>query len=194
MFAPPYKARRYLASLNPKGYVSAKAEIYCDSLTLGAHVFVGDRVVICDMQEGAGVVKLGNHAHVHRGTIIEVGDGGSLCIGADSHIQPDCLFAAYAAPIQIGKHVQIAAGCRFYPYDHSYAAGKLIAAQPLQTKGGIVLENDVWLGAGVTVLDGARIGQGAVIGAGAIVKSDIPPNAIAVGVPARVIGMRPGEE
>ena len=192
LFAPPYKARRYLASLNPKGYVSAKAEIYCRSLRLGAHVFLGDRVVICAMHEDAGVVELGDRVHLHRGTIIEVGAGGSLAIGADTHIQPGCLFAAYMAPIKVGEHVQIAPGCRFYPFDHSYAAGELIAAQPLQTKGGIVLEDDVWLGAGVTVLDGVRIGHGAIIGAGAVVKSDIAPDAIAAGVPARVIGMRNG--
>ena len=60
----------------------------------------------------------------------------------------------------------------------------------MQTKGGIVIEDDVWLGFGVIVLDGVRIGKGAVIGAGAVVTKDIPEGAIAAGIPARVIKMR----
>jgi galactoside O-acetyltransferase len=48
-----------------------------------------------------------------------------------------------------------------------------------------VIEDDVWLGAGVVVVDGVRIGQGSVIGAGAVVSQDIPPYSIAVGSPAK---------
>jgi len=54
----------------------------------------------------------------------------------------------------------------------------------------IIIENDVFIGANVTVLDGVRIGNGSVIGAGAVVTADIPPYAIAVGVPAKLIKYR----
>ena len=54
----------------------------------------------------------------------------------------------------------------------------------------IIIENDVFIGANVTVLDGVKIGNGAIIGAGAVVTKDIPPYAIAVGVPARVVKYR----
>ncbi|MCI9362449.1 MAG: CatB-related O-acetyltransferase [Hungatella sp.] len=57
-------------------------------------------------------------------------------------------------------------------------------------KGDIILEDDVWIGANVTVLSGVHIRQGAVIAAGAVVASDIPPYAIAGGVPAKVIKYR----
>lgn len=54
----------------------------------------------------------------------------------------------------------------------------------------IIIGNDVFVGANVTVLDGVSIGDGAVIGAGAVVTKDIPPYAIALGVPAKVVKFR----
>ena len=54
----------------------------------------------------------------------------------------------------------------------------------------VMIENDVFIGSNVTILDGVRIGNGAIIGAGAVVTKDIPPYAIAVGVPARVVKYR----
>jgi virginiamycin A acetyltransferase len=54
----------------------------------------------------------------------------------------------------------------------------------------ITIGNDVFIGANVTVLDGVKIADGAIIGAGAVVTKDIPPYAIAVGIPAKVIKYR----
>ena len=90
----------------------------------------------------------------------------------------------------IGERVEIAPNCAFYPYNHGIAPGQPIQGQPTWTRGGIVVEDDAWLGYGVIVLDGARIGAGAVIGAGSVVTSSIPADAIATGVPARVVGSR----
>jgi acetyltransferase-like isoleucine patch superfamily enzyme len=53
-----------------------------------------------------------------------------------------------------------------------------------------IIGNDVFIGANVTVLDGVRIADGAVVGAGAVVVDDIPPYAVAVGVPAKVVKYR----
>lgn len=188
-FAPPYKARRHLARYNSKGYISPSATIYHPQLQLSAHVFIGDRVLIFQDKNG-GSVELGEGVNLHYDTCIQTGDGGSLKIGPDTHIQSRCQFSAYKAPIVIGRGVLIAPNCAFYPYDHSIAPGEQIKNQPLQTKGGIVIDDDAWLGFGVTVLDGVRIGKGAVVGAGAVVSNNVPDGAIAVGVPARVINMR----
>lgn len=188
-FAPPYKARRYLARLNSKGYISPSATIYQANLRLGVNVFIGEQVVIFQNNSN-DLIELGDRVHLHRDLIIEVGSGGSLTIGADTHIQHDCQITASVAPIQIGCGVQIAPNCAFYSYDHGLVPNKLIREQPLQTKGGITIENDAWLGFGVTVLSGVRIGKGAVVGAGAVVTRDIPDGAIAAGIPARVVKMR----
>lgn len=59
---------------------------------------------------------------------------------------------------------------------------------------GVEIGHDVWLGHGVIVMAGVKIGTGAVVGSGAVVTKDIPPYAIAVGVPAKVIKMRFDED
>ncbi|MEA3336108.1 MAG: acyltransferase [Chloroflexota bacterium] len=186
---PPYKARRRLARWGQVGFISPDAQIDCPGLRLSQGCFIDDDVTIFQHPDG-GAVDLGERVHIYRGCIVETGPGGSLTVGSDTHIQARCQFTAFAGPVEIGARVQIAPNCCFYPYDHSFILDEDIASQPLQSKGGIVIGDGAWLGAGVTVLDGVTIGKGAVIGAGAVVTRNIPDNGIAVGVPAKVVGER----
>jgi acetyltransferase-like isoleucine patch superfamily enzyme len=185
----PYKARRHLARWGRWGYMSPRAQIHCADLFLSPGCFVDDDVIIFQHANG-GPVHLSPRVHLYRGCIVETGPGGSLTVGSNTHIQPRCQFTAFAGPIQIGSQVQIAPNCCFYPYDHGFALNEEINAQPLRSKGGIVIEDGAWLGVGVTVLDGVTIGTGAVVGAGSVVTRSIPANAIAVGVPAKVVAQR----
>lgn len=188
-FAPPHKARVSLARMNPQGYIAPSVTIYHSDLRLGAHIFVDERVVIFQ-REGGGPIELGDRVYIYRDTIIETGYGGRLVVGAETSIHPRCQINAYKVPIQIGCGVMIAPSCALYPYDHGVAPDRPIIAQPLVSRGGIVIGDGAWLGVGVIVLGGVQIGKGAVIGAGSVVTSDVPDGAIAVGVPARVIKMR----
>lgn len=70
----------------------------------------------------------------------------------------------------------------------------LSESNKVQERKPIKIGNDVFIGANVTILDGVTIGDGAVIGAGAVVSKDIPPYAIAVGCPIRIIRYRFPEE
>lgn len=187
--APPYTKRFYLSRLNPQGYIDAGAIIHHSTLRLGANIFIDDGVIISQSSPG-GSVEICDRAHILRDTIIGNGEGSSIIIGADTYIQPRCQIMGYKGPVRIGSNVQIAPNCAFYPYNHGFAPGELIRNQPLYTKGGIIIEDDVLLGFGVIVLDGVRIGRGAVIGAGSVVTRSIPDNAVAMGNPARVIKMR----
>lgn len=58
------------------------------------------------------------------------------------------------------------------------------------SKGNIIVDDDVWIGYGATILSGVHIGQGAIVAAGAVVTKDVPPYAIVGGVPAKVIRYR----
>ncbi|HMZ54589.1 MAG TPA: DapH/DapD/GlmU-related protein [Nitrospira sp.] len=188
-FVPPDRGRSCLTWFNRKGYVSLEATIYGVDVRLGDNVFVGDRVVLYQDRDG-GPIEMGKGVHIYGDTHIQTAQGGRITIGANTHIQPRCQFTACLAPIEIGTGVHIATGCAFYPYDHGVDPNMLIGEQPLQSKGPIRVDDDAWLGCGVIVLSGVRIGKGAVVGAGSVVTRDIPDGAIAVGSPARVIKMR----
>jgi len=88
-----------------------------------------------------------------------------------------------------GEHATDWATC--YPFPQlpelwPEAAG----AQVKQSGGDVVIGHDVWLGTRCTILSGVRIGDGAIIGAEAVVARDIPPYAVVVGNPARVVRSR----
>jgi acetyltransferase-like isoleucine patch superfamily enzyme len=93
--------------------------------------------------------------------------------------------------IEIGADCLIASGCKFIDHDHGILRRN--AAMNTQADGveaEIVLGEDVWLGANVVVLKGARIGRGAIVAAGAVVTKSIGEYEIWGGVPARQIGER----
>jgi acetyltransferase-like isoleucine patch superfamily enzyme len=189
LFYPPFYGRVPLAKFHPRGFRSPTAVLSHPLLKLGRYCFIGDDVLIYQDRKGAGVT-LEDGVHLHRHCVLQTGEAGSITIGEHTHVQPGCQFSAYKGPIQIGARVEIAPNCAFYPYNHGVRSGIAVRDQPLVSKGGIVIGDDAWLGYGVIVLDGARIGMDAVIGAGSIVTGEIPDGAIAAGSPAKVLKLR----
>jgi len=187
--AMPFYDLKELARMHSRGFISPYAHIRHSGLKLGSHVLIDDRVTIYQ-SKGGGAVILGNSVRLYRDTIIQTGQNGRVELAAGLVIQPRCQFSAYVGSIIVKQGVQIAPNCAFYPYDHGLGAEMPMKDQPLSSRGDILIEEDAWLGVGVIVLNGVRIGKGAVIGAGSVVSRDIPDMAIAAGVPARVIKMR----
>lgn len=186
---PPFYSRITLSRWNPRGYVSPYSHISHADLIMGSNCFLDDAVLIFQDNDG-GSVKLGNAVHLHHGTFIQTGAGGSVSIGANTHLQPRCQLSAYAGRINIGDEVEIAPCCAFYPYNHGTTASEPIRSQSLQSRGEIRVGDRAWLGYGVIVLDGVSIGEGAIIGAGSVVTRSIRANTIAAGNPAKVIRER----
>ncbi|WP_121061638.1 acyltransferase [Chachezhania antarctica] len=141
-----------------------------------------------------------------RGTLIKVGAGsmidsfvkvkpaggsGDLILGERVYVNSGCVFYT-GNGITIGNNVLIAANCTFAPVNHEFAdPDRPILEQGFRpSKGGIVVEDDVWIGAGVVLLDGAKVGRGSVIAAMSLIKGEIPPFSIVSGVPGKKIGVR----
>jgi len=110
-------------------------------------------------------------------------------LGTNVYINPLCHIQA-CGDLKIGNGVLIAHQCTIMSGDHRFdVPGKMIFESG-GTESPIVLEDDVWLGAGVRVMQGVTIGTGSIVGAGGIVTKDIPPGQIALGVPAKVVRAR----
>ncbi len=185
----PYHSRAFLADMTTAGFIAPKASVSHHDLRLGKHVYLGDNVIVSGLPDG-GEVRLDDRVQLYGNTFVETGLGAKVHIGESTHIQPGCHIHAMLSDITIGKSVEIAADCAFYSYNHGMALGRPIMEQPLESKGGISIGDGAWLGHRVTVLQGVNIGAGAVIAAGSVVTRDIPENAIAAGVPAKVISHR----
>lgn len=120
-----------------------------------------------------------------------VGGSGNINIGEGTYINSCCVLYS-GNGIEIGKHVLIAANCTFAPVNHEFGQrDKLIKDQRFKpSKGGIIIEDDVWIGAGVIVLDGSIIRKGAVIGAGSFVNGLVESYSISTGNPLKHIKYR----
>lgn len=150
----------------------------CD-VRAGLHLWIGDDgfVVVgpgCVIDRGAtiechGVLEVG--ARVVFGHHVTLGIRERVVIGADTMI---------ADLVSIRDH------------DHAFDdPGTPVREQGMRTAP-VTIGADVWLGSKVTVLRGVTIGDRAVVGAGAVVTRDVPAGAVAVGVPAKVVGYRGG--
>lgn len=109
-------------------------------------------------------------------------------IGTGTYVNRFTIFDAHAS-IQVGRQCMIGPSCYITDADHSFASGRLIMHQPM-TSVPVMIQDGVWLGAGVTVLKGVTIGEGAVVGAGAVVTHPVPAGAIVAGVPGRILSQR----
>ena len=141
-----------------------------------------------------------------RGSRIEVGEGavidafvkvkpaggaGDVVIGAGSVINSGCVIYT-GHGVNIGANVLIAANCTLAATNHEYRdPARLIRDQGfMPSRGGIVIEDDVWIGANVVLLDGAVVRQGSVIAAGSVVRDERPAYSISAGAPAKTVGWR----
>ena len=154
----------------------------------------------------ASVSKLADIEDSIYGTLISVGKNsvldsfikikpaggrGDLIIGENTVINSCCVLYT-GNGVKIGDNVAVAANCVFAPVNHEYRSkDKLIREQRFKPgKGGIIIEDDVWIGAGCVILDGSILRKGCVIGAMSLVRGEIPSYSIQAGNPLKLLGWR----
>jgi acetyltransferase-like isoleucine patch superfamily enzyme len=142
--------------------------------------------------------KRGSRLVVGPGSMIDafvkvkfVGGAGDIRIGAASFINSGCVLYS-GNGITIGNDVLVAANCTFAPTNHAFDdPARPIRLQGFQpSRGGITIEDDVWIGANVVLLDGAVIRRGAIVAAGSVVRGEVESLAIVGGNPLRGLGRR----
>ncbi len=159
--------------IHPDAIISPDARIYPSSR--------GTRTVI------------GARTHVDAFAVLRaVGGTGDLVIGEDCRINPHCVLYS-GTGIRLGNNVLLAPHVCIVPANHAYDRRDIPIGQQRfsPSKGGVVIEDDVWIGSNCVILDGSYIERGAIIAAGSVVRGRVPAFEIWGGVPARRIKERP---
>jgi acetyltransferase-like isoleucine patch superfamily enzyme len=176
------------------GFVSEEATlVFPENMTLGENILLsaGARLICAGMPPflaPAGQIKIGEGAVIREGVILQT-YGGSITVGKNCTVNPYCLIQGNGG-VEIGDNTLIASHVCMYSANHRFAdRNRPIRAQG-ETREGIRVGTDVWIGGGAIILDGVTIGDGAVIAAGAVVNRDIASGSIVAGVPGRQVGFR----
>lgn len=135
-----------------------------------------------------GTIKINKHTEVLDFAMI-LTYGGSIEIGENCSINPMSMLYGHGN-LRIGNNVLIAGGCMLIPANHVYSRIDVPINNQGLSKRGIVIEDDVWIGHGCSILDGVTIRKGCIIGAGTVVTKDTEPYSLYCGVPAVKIKSR----
>jgi acetyltransferase-like isoleucine patch superfamily enzyme len=148
--------------------------------------FIGPAVKL-EISRGARL-RLGRWSWIGHGSKIRVHEG-EVRIGAKTVLGQECTISAYQH-VSIGRECVIADRVMLIDFDH----GAVDVERPIRLQGiykrDVDVGHNVWIGYGVCILRGVRVGDNAILGTSAVVTKDVPDNAVAAGVPARVIRMR----
>jgi len=149
---------------------------------------------LADIEDSVKGSKVIIEEHVTIDAFVKIkpaGGSGDITIGAGSYINSGTVIYS-GNGIRIGSQVLIAANCTLAPTNHEYASKsqRIIEQRFRPSKGGIIIEDDVWIGVNTVILDGAIIREGCVIGACSLVKGELEAYGVYAGNPLVRIGER----
>ena len=158
------------------------------NIRLGAKVYLDSQVYLHALPAG---ITIGEGTSLMYGTTFHVFNYRDLP-HAGIFVGKNCFFGEYTSirgqgGVHIGDGVYTGTQVNIAAVNHVFTDPDLYIKDQGITAEGITIEDDVWLGSSVTVVDGITIGKGSIVGAGAVVTKSLPPYSIAVGVPAKVV-------
>jgi acetyltransferase-like isoleucine patch superfamily enzyme len=143
--------------------------------------------VTLEIGKGA-IVRLGRWSWIGHGTKIRAHEG-EVSIGAKTVLGQECTISSFQR-VDIGRECIVADRVMFIDFDH----GVVEVERPVRAQGiykrDVSIGHNVWIGYGACFLRGVTVGDNAVVGTTSVVTGDVPANAVAAGVPARVLRMR----
>lgn len=158
--------------ISDKARISRLADI--EDSVKGSRIIIEDDVNIDSFVKikpvgGMGDIRIGRNSYLNSGVVIYSGNG-----------------------VVIGEDVLIAANCTLAAVNHAFKSRetKIIEQQFKPSMGGIIIEEDVWIGANSVILDGAILRKGCVVGANSLVNSELSSYSINMGSPAKKVGVR----
>ncbi len=181
----------YKLILKADGVVAIECNVrlrFANMIHLGRGCYIDERVYIHACPAG---VEIGANTFVMHGAVLHVYNfrnmpNSGIKIGRDSLIGEYTIIRGQGG-VQIGDRVYTSPMTQLIAVNHVVDDPQRPFVEQGITAQGIIVEDDVWLGANAVITDGVRIGKGAVVAAGAVVTQDVPPHTIVGGIPARVI-------
>lgn len=152
----------------------------CDFMDIGS----GCQFIVPSSMTFSGITMISDNCYFNA-------DGGSISVGDQTAFNRGVhINASNGGEITIGSRCPIGPGVVMRTANHRFSDPTVYIQDQGHDAADIAIEDDCWVGANAIILSGVHIGRGAVIGAGAVVTRNIPPFAIAVGVPAKIIKYR----
>jgi len=157
-------------------------------IRIGDNVVIDDNCLIDAKGDANGGITIGSKVFVGRNSILSC-KNGDIELADGANVGFNCeIFSA--SRVSIGRDTLLAAYCYVIGGDHDFSDPAAAVLEQGRRSTGVSIGAGAWLGAGAKILDGVTIGDRAIVGAGAVVRDAVPDGAIAVGVPARVVGQR----
>ncbi len=191
------RALLYRAILHMEGAAAIEAGVrlrFASRIRLGHGVYLDQGAYLHATPNG---IRIGARSIVMHGAVLHVYNFRGIP-HAGIAIGEDCLIGEYSVirgqgGVYIGDRVYTSPFTQIIAVNHVFDDPTRPFIEQGLTAEGIVIEDDVWLGAGTVITDGVRVGRGAVVAAGAVVTRDVPPHTVVGGVPARPIREITGE-
>lgn len=177
--------------LNMDGWAAIESGVrlrFADRIKLGAGAYLDQGVYLHACPNG---IEIGDNSLVMHGAVLHVYNfrdlpHSGIQIGRDSLVGEYSVIRGQGG-VKIGDRVYTSPFTQIIAVNHVFTDPDRPFVEQGITAEGIIIEDDVWLGAGAIITDGVRVGKGAVVAAGAVVTRDVLPHTVVGGVPAKLL-------